>query len=65
MKGEWDDYWCPVFLGCSVSSTGFNPTDKMSIQKMITKHSGEYTGTMKLDITTHLIANKPEGDDAG
>ena len=59
--GKWEEFKCPVFLGCSVSVTGFNTSERTRIQKLITKFGGTYSGAMKLDFTTHLVVHKPEG----
>nr|CAB3267172.1 DNA topoisomerase 2-binding protein 1-like [Phallusia mammillata] len=59
--GKWEEFKCPIFLGCSVSVTGFGTTERSSIQKLITKFGGKYSGSMQQDVTTHLIVHKPEG----
>lgn len=59
--GKWEEFKCPIFLGCSVSVTGFGTSERNSIQKLITKFGGQYSGAMQQDVTTHLIVHKPEG----
>nr|XP_039271053.1 DNA topoisomerase 2-binding protein 1-like [Styela clava] len=59
--GKWEEFLCPIFLGCKVCMTGFGTTEKTRVQKLVTKFGGDYSGAMKLNYTTHLIVNKPEG----
>uniref|UniRef100_H2Z8T7 BRCT domain-containing protein n=1 Tax=Ciona savignyi TaxID=51511 RepID=H2Z8T7_CIOSA len=60
-EGRWLDFKCPIFLGCSICVTGFGSTERSRIQKLVIKFGGEYSGAMKLDVTTHLVVHKPEG----
>lgn len=59
--GKWEEFMCPLFHGCKICLTGFSAVDKVQIQKLVAKFGGEYSGAMKLNFTTHLIVNKPEG----
>jgi hypothetical protein len=52
----------PVFRGVRASITGFSRERRESLAAVIQDNGGIYSGTMEYNVTTHLIAEKAEGN---
>ena len=51
----------PLF-GLSIATTGFDITERGRMQNVVQSLGGTYMPTMKRNVTTHLIASRPDGD---
>ncbi|XP_076868343.1 DNA topoisomerase 2-binding protein 1 [Brachyhypopomus gauderio] len=56
-----DDYLCPVLKGCTVCVTGLSTVERKEVQRLCDLHGGCYTGQLKMNECTHLIASQPSG----
>ncbi|XP_077364967.1 DNA topoisomerase 2-binding protein 1 isoform X2 [Festucalex cinctus] len=56
-----EDHLCPVLRGCTVCVTGLSGVERKEVQRLCEQHGGRYTGQLKMNECTHLIANEPSG----
>ncbi|XP_067342884.1 DNA topoisomerase 2-binding protein 1 isoform X2 [Channa argus] len=56
-----EDYVCPVLQGCTVCVTGLSSAERKEVQRLCEQHGANYTGQLKMNECTHLIANEPTG----
>ncbi|XP_053115689.1 DNA topoisomerase 2-binding protein 1 [Hemicordylus capensis] len=55
------DFLCPLFCGCTVCVTGLSSMDRKEVQRLTVENGGQYTGQLKMNECTHLIAQEPKG----
>uniref|UniRef100_A0A8C1ZJS6 DNA topoisomerase II binding protein 1 n=1 Tax=Cyprinus carpio TaxID=7962 RepID=A0A8C1ZJS6_CYPCA len=56
-----EDYQCPVLKGCTVCVTGLSTVERKEVQRLCDQNGGNYTGQLKMNECTHLIASEPTG----
>ncbi|XP_066278683.1 DNA topoisomerase 2-binding protein 1-like [Branchiostoma lanceolatum] len=58
---EFDQYKCPVFQGCVVCVTGLDGGDRQEIRTQVEQYGGRYSGELRREECTHLVAKEPKG----
>ncbi|XP_077481033.1 DNA topoisomerase 2-binding protein 1 isoform X2 [Stigmatopora argus] len=56
-----EEHLCPVLLGCTVCVTGLSSAERKEVQRQCKRHGASYTGQLKMNECTHLIASEPSG----
>ncbi|KAL4635475.1 DNA topoisomerase 2-binding protein 1 isoform X2 [Arapaima gigas] len=56
-----EEYLCPVLRGCTVCVTGLSSNERKQVQQLCGQHGAQYTGQLKMNECTHLIASEPKG----
>ncbi|XP_075683232.1 DNA topoisomerase 2-binding protein 1 [Rhinoderma darwinii] len=58
---EMEEYFCPIFLGCTICVTGLSSLDRKEVQRLSSLNGGQYTGQLKMNESTHLIVHEAKG----
>ncbi|XP_069765206.1 DNA topoisomerase 2-binding protein 1 isoform X2 [Narcine bancroftii] len=56
-----EEHLCPPFLGCTICVTGLSSLDRQEVQRLTLENGGRYTGQLKMNDCTHLIAQEAQG----
>ena len=53
---------CPALRGCLLCVTGLSGVERKEVQRLCQEHGAQYTGQLKMNECTHLIASEPTGE---
>ena len=53
---------CPLLRGCLLCVTGLSGVERKEVQRLCQEHGAQYTGQLKMNECTHLIASEPTGE---